>query len=311
MTTASVTAASLEDSAPRPVDSGRGGLQWCAALVEMTKWRLSSLVAVTTAAGFVLAAQSAPLEVALLSATLVGTLLAAFGANALNQCLEVPLDRSMERTRGRPLPSGRVTLRQAVAWGAALLAGGVGVLAATAGWLPAALALLVGVLYVGAYTPLKQRTSVNTLVGAVCGAIPPMIGWAAVTGGLEPGAWILFGILFLWQIPHFLAIDWFHRDDYRRGGFCMASSVDPSGGFSGHHAVLYCLTLVPVSALAPAVGLGGWLYLVGALVLGSAFFGLGLVLWVTRTRAAARGLFLGSLAYLPLLLGLLVLDPTR
>ncbi len=310
MTSSSLGATPIACQDPAPASTFGEALVTAGALLEMTKYRLSSLVGLTSAAGFLLAAGPLPLDWALFAWATVGTLLSSFGACALNQCLEAPLDQQMARTRGRPLPSGRVSLRLGVAWSAGLLAAGVGLLAAGVGWLPAALALLVGVLYVALYTPLKQRTSINTLIGAVCGAIPPMIGWSAVTGGLEPGAWVLFGILFLWQIPHFLAIDWFYRDDYRQGGFCMPSSVDPSGRFSGHHAVIYGLALLPVSALAPAAGLGGWLYLVGALVLGTAFFGLSVLLWVTRSREAARRLFLGSLAYLPLLLGLLVLDPT-
>jgi protoheme IX farnesyltransferase len=242
---------------------------------------------------------------------MLGTTLAAFGANALNQCIESSRDRHMDRTCDRPLPSGRVSLRLAIAWALALLGAGVALLAATSNLLAAGLALLVGVLYVAAYTPLKPRTSLNTLIGAVCGAIPPMIGWAAASGSLAPAAWVLFGILFAWQIPHFLAIDWYHKDDYARGGFCMASSVDPTGQFNGHLAVLYCLALLPISIVAPLSGIGGPLYLVGALALGTAFLGLSLLLYVQRTREAARRLFFGSLAYLPLLLALLVLDPTR
>lgn len=281
------------------------------ALVELTKYRLSSLVGVTTAAGALLARPEGPVDGRLVAWTLVGTLLAAFGANALNQCLERTLDRRMERTRSRPLPSGRLSLRLGVVWGAGLVATGGAVLGVWAGGLPAALALAVALIYVGLYTPLKQRSSLNTLVGAVCGAIPPMIGWAAVAGRLEPGAWILFGVLFLWQVPHFMAIDWFHRNDYARGGFRMASAVDPSGEFSGHQAVVYSLALIPVSALAPLGGMGGWLSVAGAVALGVGLFGLSISLWVARSRAAARALFLGTLVYLPAFLGLLLLDPTR
>jgi protoheme IX farnesyltransferase len=144
----------------------------------------------------------------------------------------------------------------------------------------------------------------------VCGAIPPMIGWAASRGQLDPGAWALFGILFVWQIPHFLAIDWFHRDDYARGGFKMISSIDPTGGLTGRLAVLYTAALLPLSIMATVVGLGGVLYVAGALALGLMFLALSVSLWWTRSREAARRLFLGSLVYLPLLLGLLAVDPT-
>ncbi|MGE0707759.1 MAG: heme o synthase [Planctomycetota bacterium] len=286
-----------------------------AALVEMTKYRLSSLVVVTAGAGYVLGGSAAAEPVAFdglrCALVLVGTTLAAFGANALNQCLEVERDRQMQRTRGRPLPSGRLSLLEGVSWGLLLLVLGVGGLTLLVSPLAAALAFLVAALYVGVYTPLKPRTSLNTLAGAVCGAVPPMIGWVARTGELEPGAWVLFAVLFVWQIPHFLAIDWYHQDDYEQGGFCMASSVDRSGGFSAHHAVLYSAALLPISVLAPLTGMGGWLYAAGALVLGTVFLGLSLAWMLRRTRLAARRLFLASLAYLPLLLALLVLDPTR
>ena len=303
------TAATGSSARTTPVE--QPGVTWMetvGALVEMTKYRLSSLVVVTAGAGFVLA--PGPVDWLGFTLAMLGTVLAAFGANAFNQCLESKRDINMDRTRDRALPSGRVSLPLAVLWSLSLLFGGVAILALSANALAAGLALLVGVLYVGAYTPLKPRTSLNTLIGAVCGAIPPMIGWVAASGAIAMGAWVLFGILFAWQIPHFLAIDWFHRDDYARGGFCMASSVDRSGQFSAHQAVLYSLVLIPISILAPAAGIGGPLYLVGALVLGTGFLGLSIVLYVQRTRLAARRLFFGSLAYLPLLLALLVLDPT-
>lgn len=279
------------------------------AYAELSKWRLSSLVLLTTAVGFVLG-ERGPLRLELLLWTLVGTALCAFGASALNQWAECPWDQRMDRTRTRPLPSGRVGRGEALVVSGLLLAGGGVALVAFANALAAALALTVAALYVVLYTPLKQRSSLCTQVGAVCGAIPPMIGWAAARGALDPGAWVLFAILFVWQIPHFLAIDWVHREDYARGGFRMISSVDPSGAMTGRLAVLYCLALVPLTLMAVVVGLGGYLYLAGALALGLAFLGLGAALHLTRTREAARRLFVASLVYLPLLLGLLVLDPT-
>lgn len=279
------------------------------AYAELSKWRLSSLVLLTTAVGFVLG-ERGPLRLDLLLWTLVGTALCAFGASALNQWAECPWDQRMDRTRTRPLPSGRVGRGEALVVSGLLLAGGGVALTLFANALAAALALIVAALYVVLYTPLKQRSSLCTQVGAVCGAIPPMIGWAAARGALDPGAWVLFAILFVWQIPHFLAIDWVHREDYARGGFRMISSVDPSGAMTGRLAVLYCLALVPLTLMAVVVGLGGYLYLAGALALGLAFLGLGAALHLTRTREAARRLFVASLVYLPLLLGLLVLDPT-
>lgn len=279
------------------------------AYAELCKLRLSSLVLLTTAAGFFLG-EHGPVRLDLLLWTLLGTALCAFGACALNQWAECPWDERMDRTRARPLPSGRVGRGEALVVATALVALGGGALAAFVNVLAAALAVFVAVLYFFLYTPLKQRSSLCTQVGAVCGAIPPMIGWAGARGALDPGAWVLFSILFVWQIPHFLAIDWFHRADYKRGGFRMISSVDPSGRLTGRLSVLYCAALVPLSLMAVVVGLGGYLYLAGALALGLAFLGLGTALHLTRSRVAARRLFVASLVYLPLLLGLLVLDPT-
>jgi heme o synthase len=278
------------------------------AYAELSKVRLSSLVLLTAAFGFLLAPGA--VDWALFAWTMVGTALCAFGANALNQCAECPWDERMERTRARPLPSGRLGSAEALVVSLLMVASGGALLVAFANVLAATLAVSVALIYVLLYTPSKRRTSLCTQVGAVCGAIPPMIGWAAARGALDPGAWVLFAILFVWQIPHFLAIDWFHRDDYARGGFRMISSVDPTGALTGRLAVLYCMALVPLSLMAVVVGLGGVLYLAGALALGLAFLGLGVALNVSRTREAARRLFLASLVYLPLLLSLLALDPT-
>lgn len=279
------------------------------AYAELSKWRLSSLVLLTTAVGFYLG-ETGPVRLDLLAWTLLGTALCAFGACALNQWAEGSRDERMDRTRERPLPSGRVGRGEALVVASAMVALGGGALAAFVNVLAAGLAVLVALLYFALYTPLKLRSSLCTQVGALCGAIPPMIGWAGARDALDPGAWVLFSILFVWQIPHFLAIDWFHRADYERGGFCMISGVDPSGRLTGRLTVLYCLALVPLTLMAVVVGLGGYLYLAGALALGLAFLGLGTALHLTRTQAAARRLFVASLVYLPLLLGLLVLDPT-
>lgn len=303
------TTASARLLASAPVAGWR---EKAAACIEMTKYRLSSLVVVTAGAGYALAgAGAAPFDPFLFVVALVGTTLAAFGANVLNQCLEVDRDREMGRTQGRPLPSGRLSLAEGLTWGLGLLVAGVGALALSVNLLAAFLAFLVAAIYVGVYTPLKPRTSLNTIAGAVCGAVPPMIGWVARTGEVAPGAWVLFAVLFVWQIPHFLAIDWYHQDDYARGGFRMASSVDRSGFFSAHHAVLYAAALIPITLLAPITGIGGWVYAVGALALGTAFLTLSVVWLIQRTRRNARRLFFASLAYLPLLLGLMVFDPTR
>lgn len=280
-------------------------------LVEMTKYRLSSLVVVTAGAGYLLADPTAAVEPVRFTAAMLGTTLAAFGANVFNQCLEAGLDRKMTRTCGRAIPSGRVTEFEGFLWASLLLVVGSGLLAALVNPLAAFLAFFVAILYVGIYTPLKQRTSLNTLVGAVCGAIPPVIGWVAQSGQLAMGAWVLFGLLFAWQIPHFLAIDWFYRDDYEAGGYRMASSVDATGRFSARLGLLYALSLIPISFCVLPAGIGGWLSLVGGLCLGMAFFALTVAWYASPTRLAARRVFFASLAYLPLLLGLLVLDPTR
>lgn len=294
---------------PLPVAVARSLGARVRAYAELSKWRLSSLVLLTTAVGFYLG-ERGPVRLDLFVWTLLGTALCAFGACALNQWAECPWDERMERTRTRPLPSGRVGRGEALLVATGLVAVGGGLLAALVNVLAAGLAVFVAVLYFFLYTPLKQRSSLCTQVGAVCGAIPPMIGWAGARDALDPGAWVLFSILFVWQIPHFLAIDWFHRADYERGGFRMISSVDPSGSLTGRLSVLYCMALVPLSLMAVVVGLGGYVYLVGALALGLAFLALGAALHLSRTRDAARRLFVASLVYLPLLLGLLVLDPT-
>jgi protoheme IX farnesyltransferase len=276
-------------------------------LLELTKPRLSSLVVASAGVGCALAG---PLRLDALLITLAGTSLTGGAANAFNQCLEVGSDAQMSRTAARPLPSGRLPLWLAVSFALLLLVAGA-LLLALRSPLAAGLSLLTTALYALVYTPLKRRTPSCTLVGAVCGALPPLIGWAVATDALSPASWVLFGILFTWQIPHFLAIDWYHRADYARGGHRMLSHLDPTGALSGRQALLWTQALVPISLLAVPMGLGGWLYASGALLLGLAFLHLAVRLGRERTSEAARALFLGSLAYLPLLLGLLALDPTR
>lgn len=299
-----LVAPGLEARAPLSV------VERAAAWAELCKARLSSLVLVTTGVGFLLATGVAPLALDRLALTLLGTALAAFGANAWNQWLEAGLDARMARTRGRPLPSGRVGRAEGLALAAGLSLVGPGLLLAVAGPLAAALAAAVIAAYALVYTPLKRRSAACTQVGAVCGALPPAIGWVAVTGRMDPGAWVLFGILFVWQIPHFLAIDWVHREDYARGGFRMMSSVDPTGALSGQLAVIYAMALVPVTLLGTVVGLGGWLSAGVGLLLSLAFLAVAVAFAATRSTAWARRLFLASLAWLPAVLALVVLDPT-
>jgi protoheme IX farnesyltransferase len=273
----------------------------------LTKVRITALVLVTAATGFLLGSGD-DLDLRLLAWTLLGTGLAASGAAALNQVLERSVDARMRRTAGRPIPAGRMSAAHGMAVGIGLSLAGVGVLAALVDPLTAALGALTVLLYVGVYTPLKRMTTLNTIVGAVPGAIPPVMGWTAATGTLGVPAGVLFAILFLWQLPHFLAIAWIFRDDYRRGGFPMLPVVDPEGRTTGHQVALYCAALVPVSLLPTILGLTGPTYFFGALVLGVAFLGFGLRMARHRRGREARGVLLASVTYLPLLLALLVID---
>ncbi|MGH7644851.1 MAG: heme o synthase [Gemmatimonadales bacterium] len=280
------------------------------ALFELTKPRITQFVLLTAAAGFYVAATAGggTVDLALFAHTLVGTALVAAGTNAFNQLRERDVDARMERTRGRPLPSGRVTPR-AAAWFATAIAGaGLAYLAALVNPLTVGLAALTLVSYVALYTPLKRRTSLNTLVGAVPGALPIVGGWTAAGGSLDAAAAALFWILFLWQLPHFLALAWIYREDYRRGGLVMLSGDDPDGRRTARMVLLYALALVPVSLLPRQLGLAGNLYFVGALVLGLAYAGAGAVLTLGPTGSRAWRVFVTSIVYLPALLALLVLD---
>jgi protoheme IX farnesyltransferase len=214
----------------------------------------------------------------------------------------------MRRTASRPVAAGRITPGMGLAVGLALSAAGVATLASTVNVLTATLGLVTIVLYLGAYTPLKRRTELNTLVGAVPGAIPPVMGWTAATGSVDAGAWALFAILYLWQLPHFLAIAWMYREDYARAGFPMLPVVDPGGESTARQVALATLALVPVSLVPTVLGLAGAIYFFGALALGVGFAAFGLALALRRGRSAARRLLLASVTYLPALFFLLVLD---
>jgi len=300
--TAELTAA-IERTEPAP----SGLLE---AFLELSKARLSALVLLTTAIGFVLATRG-PLDLELLAWTLLGTALAAFGANAFNQCIEVERDARMDRTRGRPLPSGRLSRRTALAYSAIVGCVWPTILLLGVHPLAALLALLTELIYVTLYTPMKVRSPLNTLVGAVCGALPPMIGWVAASGTLGTGAWILAAVLFVWQIPHFLALAWMYREDYRAGGFRMLPVDDSDGELTCRAVVLYSMTLVPVTLMLTSAGVTGTVYAVGAALLGVGFVALGIVLYWRRSVAAARRVFLASVLYLPILLALMVADRAR
>ena len=276
--------------------------------MEFIRARLTALVVATTLAGFVLASGGHAIAWPRLLWTLLGTALTAAGASALNQWMERERDALMHRTRIRPLPAGLLAPRQALAIGATLVILGLAALALGANALTAALALVVEAVYLAAYTPLKARTPLNTLVGAFCGAIPPMMGWTAATGGLSLGAWLLGALLFVWQIPHFLSLAWLYREDYERAGFRMLPVVDRSGRATAEALLASTILLIPLCLAAPLAGLTGAAFAVGSLLLGAGFAAAGLRLHRTRSRASARNLFLASLVYLPLVLGLMVVD---
>src|SRR5881227_3544860 len=273
---------------------------------ELFKARLTLLVLLTTAAGFYLGAES-PINYAALFHVVFGTAAAAAGAAALNQWLERKLDALMRRTRTRPVPAGRMRPAEAFTLGLVLSIFGVGYLAITCNALGATLAAVTILIYIFGYTPLKRASSANTLVGAVPGAIPPMIGWAAARGTIEPGAWSLFAILLLWQLPHFFAIAWMYRDDYSRAGFQMISSDDSSGERSASQSVFFCILLLVIAGLPAFLGIVNFAYLVVELLLGSFFVAVAMHFLRMRSASAARLLFLVSIIYLPLLLGALIL----
>jgi len=273
----------------------------------LSKARLSALVVLTTAVGYWVA--PSPFRTwSAFAGTVLGTALAAASAAMLNQLAETRRDGLMERTRRRPLPAGLVSPTLVFVVGAIAAYAGVSIVAIFGNLLAASLTLATLLLYVLLYTPLKPLTTFNTLVGAVTGATPPMIGWSAATGGLEAGAWVLGGILFVWQMPHFLALAWLYRDDYRRGGFAMLPVLDESGRITSETVLLTSLLLIPVALLATIFGVAGLWFAAGSLVMGLWLSALALRFRRSRTTAAARAVFIASIVYLPLLLGLLVVD---
>jgi protoheme IX farnesyltransferase len=265
------------------------------------------MVVLTTLVGFIMGARG-PFAAGVLAATLLGTGLVAAGSAALNMVLERRTDGLMLRTRNRPLPAGRLRPLDAMAWGLVLTSAGLALLAWRAGTLAAAVALVTWLTYLFFYTPLKTRTSLATVVGAFPGALPPVIGWAAAAGRLEPGAFVLFAILFLWQIPHFLAIAWIYREDYARGGLPMLPVLDPEGRMTGRQAVANTIALALISLTPAVAGMTGRVYLLGAAWLGLGFTALAVHAAVARTTTAARRLFLASLVYLTGLCTLLLVD---
>ncbi len=287
-----------------PVAIERG---WTMAdLAELVKARLTFLVLITTAVGFY-AGWKGPLDFVALLHAVFGTALAAGGAAALNQWWEHKYDAIMIRTRGRPIPAGRMTPREGLIVGALLSLGGVLYLAMVVNLISTLLAAATIAIYVFAYTPLKRISTVNTLVGAIPGALPPLIGWAAARNDLALPAWTLFAILFFWQLPHFFSIGWIYREDYARAGFVMLSGRDCEGERSGGQTVLFTFLLLIASSTPVWFGIARLIYLPVALSLGAIFLLLAFRFQKCRTLPRARQVFLASIIYLPLLLGALVL----
>lgn len=284
-----------------PATASRAADYWA-----LTKPGITFMVGVTALAGFWMASRGT-MDLMLVLHLLGGTLLSSAGAAALNMFMEREPDALMERTRNRPLPAGRLAPGEALAFGWALSLAGTAWLAIGTNLLTAALGAATIFSYLGLYTPLKRRSSLCTLVGALPGALPPVMGWAAASGKLEPAALSIFLVLFFWQLPHFLALAWMYREDYARAGQPMLPVAEPDGVSTGRQVVLQTMALLVASALPVWYGLAGPEYLAVALALGAGFLGFGIAFALDRTRARARRLFLASVTYLPLLLAALAI----
>jgi protoheme IX farnesyltransferase len=273
--------------------------------LELSKSRIVMMVLITTAAGYFFGAQR--VDWMLLLNTLLGTALVAAGTNALNQYVERDHDAKMRRTRLRPLPDGRISPRAALLFSVGISIIGTLYLGLAVNWLTAALGAFTLITYIFIYTPLKRVSTICTLIGAIPGAIPPLMGWTAATGVLGTGGWIIFAILFFWQLPHFMAISWMYRDDYARAGFVMLSVRDKDGVATAAHAVYYSFALLIISALPSFFGLATYVYLAGALIAGSVLTFASFAFLESRTPVRARRLFMASNIYLIVMMALLVL----
>ena len=287
--------------------TGRGGP---GAYLELTKPGITCFVMTLTGVSSYVAAEGLLAALHILH-TALATGLVTGGALALNQYAERRQDALMTRTRARPVPSGRVAPRQARAFGLLLTAAGAAYLWGAAGWLPALLALLSSALYVLVYTPLKTRTSIASLIGALPGALPVLVGWSAAVGGLSAQAFAVFGIFFIWQLPHILALAWMCREDYARVGFIMAPPGDEGGRLLSLRMVAATAALVPVSLAPVVLGLTGLVYAAGALLASLALLGVTLATARRLTDGGARRVFVGTLLYQPCLLALLIVDTLR
>jgi len=278
-----------------------------AVLLELTKPRLAAMVLVTTAAGFYLAARG-PVDIWLLVATLVGTGLAGAGSLVLNQFIERDLDARMERTAARPIPSGRIDAQDALLFGAALTAGGLAILALAVNLLAGVVTAVTVVSYLALYTPMKRWTPLCAIVGAVPGALPPVTGWVAASGALEPGAWAIFGILFLWQLPHSLAIARLYEEDYARAGFKLLPVVDREGKSTERQILVHSAALLVVGLVPSLLGVAGLAYFAVALTLGAGLLAFSVDAALRPSKDAVRRLLFATLVYLPVLLGAMALD---
>ena len=278
-----------------------------AAYAELTKPRITFLIVLTAAAGFALASPGR-VDYAALCSAMVGIALLSSGIATLNQYMERDLDALMRRTADRPLPSGKLLPWEALLFGSGLTVLAEIYLAVLVNPLSAVLGLTVIAGYLFAYTPLKTRTTLSTMVGAFPGAVPPLIGWAAARGSISIEAWVLFAILFLWQFPHFLAIAWMYREDYARAKILMLPVVEPDGRVTAQQIVVYTLLLLPVSLLPTVLGISGKVYLYGAIILGLLFLYSSVRAALSKSRQEARRLLLASVIYLPLLFILMVIN---
>jgi len=285
---------------------GQSRHRLAADYAELVKARLTLLVLLTTAVGYYMGA-GRPIYYVGLFHVVFGTAWAAAGAAALNQWWERKADAVMERTKKRPVPGGRMRPIEALIVGSTLSLFGIVYLAVACRALSAFLAAITVLIYIFAYTPLKRVSNFNTLVGAVPGALPPLIGWTAARGTIDAGAWSLFAILFFWQLPHFFAIAWMYREDYARAGFQMISNDDRGGERSASQSVFFSILLLVIAGLPAFIGMTSQAYLAVELLLGGAFIVVAMRFLRLRTPGAARLLFIASIFYLPLLLGSLVL----
>ncbi len=300
----------MSDALPLTNHLQASGLSRLAAHVELTKPRIASLVIVATAVGYILALP-ATIDLSTLAgliSVIVGTTLVAGSANAMNQLIEVKHDAKMIRTQDRPLVTNRLTPQEVFISATSACVLGIFILAIQCNLLAAAIALLTFTSYVFIYTPLKRTTTLCVIIGAVPGALPPVIGFAAASGTIPLEAWLLFAIVFVWQLPHVAAIAWLHKEDYTRAGFAMLPVVDPSGLRTCLHMITHSVTLLTVSFLPVVYGLAGTTYMIGAMVLGIAFLIVGIIFVWLRTAYIARVHLFASVTYLPSLFAVMVID---